>query len=94
MWETASWNSLKFAVVVFCGVLILLHELSVVIFLIQGPDLLVDRISQLKTLGLRNFAVVKGVASEMFSSTQLDGMERGESFHGFEAVDWKKLSTC
>ena len=63
MWETASWNSLKFAVVVFCGVLILLHELSVVIFLIQGPDLLVDRISQLKTLGLRNFAVVKGAAS-------------------------------
>ncbi len=67
VWETGSWNSLKFAVVVFCAVLILLYELSVVNFIIQGPDLLVDVISQLKTLGLRNFAVVKGAASETVS---------------------------
>ena len=64
VWETASWNSLKFAVVVFCAVLILLYELSVVNFIIQGPDLLVDVISQLKTLRLWNFAVVKGAASK------------------------------
>ncbi len=52
VWETASWNSLRFAVVVFCAVLILLYELSVVNFIIQGPELLVDGVSQLKTLGL------------------------------------------
>ena len=63
-WKTASWNSPKFAVVVFCAVLILLYELSVVNLIIQGPDLLVNGISQLKPLGLRNFAVVKDSASE------------------------------
>ena len=64
VWETASWNSLKLAVAVFFAVLILLYELSVVNFILTEPVLLVDNIKQLKTLGLKNFAVVKEAASE------------------------------
>ena len=64
VWETASWNSLKLGVAVFFAVLILLYELSIVNFILTGPELLVDNIQQLKTLGLKNFAVVKEAASE------------------------------
>ena len=64
VWETVSWNSLRFAVTVFCAILILLYELSVVNFIIQGPDLLLEGISELKTLGLEQSTVVKGSASE------------------------------
>ena len=64
VWETASWNSLKLGVAVFFAVLILLYELSIVNFILTGPVLLVDNIEQLKTLEVKNFAVVKGSASE------------------------------
>ncbi len=50
--------------VVSCAVLIQLYELSDVNFITQGPDLLVEGISQLKALRLRYFAVVKDAASE------------------------------
>ncbi len=64
VWETASWNSLRFAAVVFCAVLILLYELSVVNFIIQGPGLFVERVSELKGFGLENFAIEKEAAAE------------------------------
>ena len=50
--------------VVFCAVVNVFYKLSVVNFIIQRPDLLVDENLQLKTEGLKNFAVVKSAASE------------------------------
>ncbi len=36
--------------VVFCAVMVLLYEVSVVHFIIQGPGLTVEKVSELKAL--------------------------------------------
>ncbi len=61
VWETASWSKLRLAVVVFFGVSIFLYEVS---YLILSDLDNISNIEELKTLELRNCAVVVGDASE------------------------------
>ncbi len=61
VWETASWSTLRLAVVVFFAVSILLYEVSYLI--LSDPDN-ISNIEELKSLGLRNYAVVEGDAYE------------------------------
>ena len=64
VWETASWKSLKVSWIVFCAILILLYEISVVGFILTGKYEFVDNIEEFKSFGVKNFAVIKGDASE------------------------------
>lgn len=64
IWELATWNVQKITVVVFFSVLLLLYEISVVNFVLQGPDAVVDNIDQLKELGLDRFTMGNGSVSE------------------------------
>ncbi len=61
VWETASWASLRLAVIVFFAVSVLLYEVS---YLILSDSDDIGDIEELKSLGLANFAVVEGDASE------------------------------
>ncbi len=61
VWETASWSTLRLAVVVFFAVSILLYEVSYLI--LQGPDN-ISNIKELRSLGLRNYAIVEGDSTE------------------------------
>ncbi len=61
VWETASWASLRLAVIVFFAVSILLYEVS---YLISSDPENIGNIEELKSLGLENFAIVEGDASE------------------------------
>ncbi len=42
--------------------MILLYEVSVVHFIIQGSGLPVEEVSELKALGIENFTIVEGAA--------------------------------
>ncbi len=64
MWELATWNVQKVAVVVFFSVLLLLYEISVVGFVLQGPDKVITSTAQLKHEKLQQFTMVRGSVSE------------------------------
>ena len=72
VWETASWNSLKFSLVVFCAILILLYEISVVGFILTGKYEFVDKIEEFKSFRARDFAVIDGDASETIFKAAID----------------------
>ena len=59
--ETASWTSLRLAVIVFLTVSVLLYEVS---FLNSSDSDNIKNIEELRSYGLRNFAIVEGDASE------------------------------
>ncbi len=61
VWETASWSTLRLAVVVFFAVSILLYEVSYLI--LQGPDNITN-IKELRSLRLHNYAIVEGDSTE------------------------------
>ncbi len=61
VWETASWTSLRLAVVVFFAVSILLYEVS---YLILSDTDNISNVEEFRSLGLNNYAVVEGDASE------------------------------
>ena len=72
VWETASWNSLKVSWIVFCAILILLYEISVVGFILTGKYEFVDKIEEFQSFRVRDFAVIEGDASETIFKAAID----------------------
>ncbi len=86
--QQAAWRLLVLTMVVFGTVIAILYELAIALALFRGPEPIVTSVTQLFQLGLGNFVVTKGGASETILHFLIDR----QGIYNESSYPWKRMN--